>query len=195
MNRPASGRRPNLGRYGNHRARPPATGLGAPPSRNVRTKVGAVDDPLEQEKKLFATINRDVDVLETELAHHRLDEAAYRAGRTLKRAYERLPAATSATNWHRNDRVDPLTGQGAFVERLDEAVRDVAIIEERARRVIGQSGVVFLARILRDGLSFAELAARGAAQGSRADVARIADRFRWLLAELADGWSAKGRER
>src|SRR5262249_55799388 len=143
----------------------------------------------------LATVNRDVDVLEMELAHGRIDEAAYHAGRALRRAYERLPAAASATNWRRGDRIDPLSGQSHFVERLDDAVRAVADMEERARRVIGRSGVNFLARILRDDLSFAELAARGAARGSRADVARVADRFRWLLAELADGWGAKGRER
>jgi hypothetical protein len=199
MRKPASGRpagrRPNFGRYGDNRARLPAAGLGLPPSRNVRTTVGAIDDPMEEDKKLFATIHRDVDVLETELSHRRIDEPAYRAGRALKRAYERLPAATSITNWRRGDRIDPLTGQGQFVERLEDAVRAVAELEERARRVIGQSGVSFLARILRDGWSFAELAARGAARGSRADVARVADRFRWLLAEVADGWAAKGKER
>jgi hypothetical protein len=199
MRKPVSsrpgGRRPNFGRYGDSRARLPAAGLGVPPSHNVRTTVGAIDDPMENDKKLLATIHRDVDVLETELSHGRIDEPAYRAGRALKRAYERLPAATSVTNWRRGDRIDPLTGQGHFVEQLEDAVRAVAALEERARRVIGQSGVSFLARILRDGWSFAELAARGQARGSRADVARVADRFRWLLGELADGWAAKGKER
>src|SRR5262245_14259279 len=189
------GRRSSYGRYGDNRARPPAAGLGVPPGHNVRTTVGVVDDPMEQGQKLLATIHRDVDVLETELAHRRIDEPAYRAGRALKRAYERLPAATSTTNWRRGDRIDPLTGQGQFVERLEDAVRAVAEIEERARRVVGQSGVSVLAGILRDGWSLAELAAGGKARGSRADVARVADRFRWLLAELADGWAATGRER
>jgi len=185
----------NFGRYGGSSASAPPTGLGVAPSVKVRTKVGTVDDPMEAREKHLATINRDVDVLETEHSHRRIDHAAYRAGRALKRAYERLPAAASGTTWRGGDRVDPVAARDAFVDRLDDAVRAVAAIEERARHVIGASGVVFLARILRDNWTFAELAARGEARGSRADVARIADRFRWLLAELADGWAARGNER
>jgi hypothetical protein len=189
----------NFGRYGRivgGRYRPPDAGahygLGEPPSRNVRTKVGAVPDPCERGKTSLATVNRDVDVLETELAHHRIEEAAYLVGRALKRAYERIPAA-DGSNWRGRDRVDPLTAQEWFLERQADAVAAVHEIEERARRVIGQSGVAFLSRILRDGWTFKELAARTGSRGSRADTARVADRFRWLLAELADGWSAKGR--
>ena len=197
----ASGNDKNFGRYGRivgGKYRPPDAGalygLGEPPSRNVRTKVGAVPDPRERGRANLATVNRDVDVLETELAHQRIEEAAYQAGRALKRAYERLPAA-NGSNWRGRDRIDPLTAQEWFMERQTDAVAAVREIEERARRVIGQSGVAFLSRILRDGWTFRELSARAGSRGSRADTARVADRFRWLLAELADGWSAKGRGR
>jgi hypothetical protein len=185
----------NFGRYGRSTASMPPTGLGTAPSLNVRTKIGTVDDPMEPRTKHLVTINRDVDVLETELSHRRIDYAAYRAGRTLKRAYERLPVSASGTNWRGRDRIDPVTARDAFVDRLDDAVRAVAAVEERARHVIGASGVAFLARILRDHWTFAELAAKGETRGSRADTARVADRFRWLLAELAEGWAARGKER
>jgi hypothetical protein len=187
--------RANFGRYGETNAAPPASGLAAPPSLRVRTKIGEIADPMEGGKTHLATINRDVDVLETELAHRRIEEAAYRAGRMLKRAYEWLPAAASGTNWRGRDRIDRVTAQENLLDRQADAVRAVAAIEQRARVVIGQSGVAFLSRILRDGWSFAELAARGQGKGSRVDVARVADRFRWLLTELADGWAAKGKER
>jgi hypothetical protein len=43
--------------------------------------------------------------------------------------------------------------------------------------------------VLRDGLNFSEIAARSQARGSRATMAQVADRFRWSLQCLADGWS------
>jgi hypothetical protein len=79
-------------------------------------------------------------------------------------------------------------------DRHLDALRQVELIEEEACRVVGTSGVAFLAGILRDGLTFTEVAARAAARGSRADVSKVGDRFRWLLEQLADGWSAKVAE-
>jgi hypothetical protein len=111
------------------------------------------------------------------------------------RAYERLPAAASGSNWQGGDRIDPVQARNLREDRHLDALRQVELIKAEACRVIGTSGVAFLSRILRDGLTFTEVAACAAARGSRADVAKVADRFRWLLAELADGWAARGRER
>jgi hypothetical protein len=182
------------GRYGAP-APAPAGGLGTAPSLNIRTAIGAVDDPLERGKKLAATVNRGVDVLEWELSHHQIDQAAYEAGRLLQRAYERMPTAANGSNWRGGDRIDPVTAQDGMSQRITDAGLAIRAIESRAETVIGQAGVAFLARILRDGWSFAELASRGAAKGSRADTKDVAKRFRWLLTALADGWAAKGRAR
>jgi hypothetical protein len=74
-------------------------GLGEPPSLNVRTAIGAVDDPYTPGARVQVTIHRNVDPLENELSRGRISEAAYLAGCRLKRAYERLPAAPNRSNW------------------------------------------------------------------------------------------------
>jgi hypothetical protein len=186
-------RQPNYGRYASSTAPVPPAGLGSPPSHRVRTAIATIDDPMDAGRKQLATVNRDVDVLENELSHRRIDHAAYMAGQELRRAYERLPAAASGSNWRGGDRIDAVAAQSAFVERLDDAARAVAAVEERARRVIGASGVAFLSRVLRDGMTFGQLATLAGRRGSPANVAQFGDRFRWLLGELADGWSAKGK--
>lgn len=147
---------------------------------------------MEPELRLQATVHRNVDVLEWEHSHGRLDEAAYLVGRQLKRAYERLPAAACTSNWQGGDRVDGASAQGVIIERMHAAARHVHVIERRAAQVIGQAGVTFLALILRDGMTFADIAARDP-HASRATTTRVADRFRWLLAQLATGWAARGR--
>lgn len=174
---------------------PPAGYLGAPASLNIRTRVGAVSDPAEPHRRHQATIHTNVDVLERELAHDRISEAACAAGRELKRAYERLPTAASGSNWRGGDRIDPIEARNLKEDRHLDALAAVEAIEARAARVIGSSGVFFLRRVLRDGLTFGELAASSQARGSRADVAGVAFHFRKLLADLADGWAARGPER
>jgi hypothetical protein len=127
-----------------------------------------------------------VDVLENELSRGRISHA----GPRLKRAYERLPAAANCSNWQGGDRIDPVQARNLKEDRALDALRAIQVLEERAAGVIGSSGVAFLSQILRDGWTFTELAARTSARGSRADVSRMRDRFRCLLAELADAWAA-----
>jgi hypothetical protein len=172
----------NFGRYGQKadgRYRPPDSaahyGLGKPPNNRVRTKVGAVPDPRERGKASLATVNRDVDVLRDRACPPPDRSGGYLAGRALKRAYERLPAASSGSNWRGGDRVDPVAARDRKEDRTLDAIAAVEALEARAREVIGHSGVAFLSRILRDGWSFAELAARGQAKGGRGDIARVAD--------------------
>jgi hypothetical protein len=165
------------------------------PSLNVRTAIAAIHDPIERGGMILATVNRNVDVLENELSHGRIDQAAYEAGRTLQAAYERLPTAASGSNWRGGDRIDPVEARNLKEDRTIDALDDVADLEARARLVIGSSGVNFLSLILRDGLSLGQLAARGQSRGSRADVAGVANHFRRLLRYLAEGWAAQGPDR
>jgi len=180
------------GRYTAPLAAPaPATGLATASSSNVATTTAAVVDPYAPERRLQVTVRRDIDVLEWELSHGRLSEAAYLAGRELQRAYERLPATGGASNWRGGDRIDPLTAQGQHLDRLQLAVHNVRCLEQRAARIIGTAGVAFLALVLRDGRTFAELAELEPRQ-SQTSIIRAADRFRWLLHALAEGWAAHG---
>jgi hypothetical protein len=159
------------GRYGAP-APAPAGGLGTAPSLNIRTAIGAVDDPLERGKKLAATVNRNVDVLEWEYSHRQIDEAAYQAGRLLKRAYERLPTAAGRIELARRRPDRPDRGaerQGRPAPRRHEGVER---LEGQAAKVVGWSGVALLRLVLRDGLTFKDITLRAAAKGSRASVPR-----------------------
>jgi hypothetical protein len=183
------------GRYGAP-APAPAGGLGTAPSLNIRTAIGAVDDPLERGKKLAATVNRNVDVLEWEYSHRQIDEAAYQAGRLLKRAYERLPTAPGGSNWRGGDRIDPIEARNAKEDRHLDAMQAVERLEGQAAKVVGWSGVALLRLVLRDGMTFKDIALRAAQPRARGRAFRkVADRFRWLLAEIAEGWAAKGQDR
>jgi hypothetical protein len=183
------------GRYGAP-APAPAGGLGTAPSLNIRTAIGAVDDPLERGKKLAATVNRNVDVLEWEYSHRQIDEAAYQAGRLLKRAYERVPGAANGSNWRGGDRLDPITARSLKEDRHIDAMKEIERLERLAATEVGWSGVALLRLVLRDGLKFKDITLRAAAKGSRASVPQVADRFRWALAEAADPIrAAKGQDR
>lgn len=168
----------------------PATGL-AKPSVRIRTAIVAVDDPMEPGgPRLLARVNRDVDVLESELSHHRIGTAEYNAGRKLQRAFE-AASSLSGSNWQGGSRVDNQQAQAHVIERAQRAVEAIAA----ASAIIGRSGVAFLEPILLRGYSLSGYAARSGARGSRADVTRVADRFRWLLEQLADGYGATGPDR
>jgi hypothetical protein len=56
--------------------------------------------------------------------------------------------------------------------------------------VIGSSMLRMLQLVLGDRLTFTERA-----EGLARQVAQVADRFRWSLNCLADGWAARGRAR
>jgi hypothetical protein len=103
--------------------------------------------------------------------------------------------APSGSNWRGGDRIDPVQARNLKEDRTLDALRAVELLEAEACRVIGTSGVAFLSRILRDGLSVTELAARTSARGSSADTRQVGARFRWLLEELAEAWAAKGPAR
>lgn len=171
--------------------------LGAPPpSLNARTAVAAVRDPKPNEygpktERIQVTVR--VDLLERELAHGWIDDAAYLAGRTLERALERGRHIKAQSAWGTAGRVDN-GGEKDAVGRALEIAQSVAETKQRVVDVVGEAGLRFLVRFLTDGWTFSDYADR-TGKGGKHGTAAVADRFRWMLRELAEAWGAKGNER
>lgn len=133
-----------------------------------------------------------VDLLENELAHERIDEADYLAGRRIERLFEQVRMVKASSLWRTSGRVDNASAPDPGL-RLLERLSKMEQTKREANRIVGEAGLKFLERILAEGLTFAALAEKVGRGGERGTAA-VADRFRWLLKELADGWAAKGRD-
>jgi hypothetical protein len=177
---------------GGQDARLPPNGLPkAVRSQNVRTVVGAVQDPYDRKARLVVRINTNVDILESERSRHRISEAAYQTGRLIQGALERAVRFGSASNWQGGDRVDQVI---AREERINNQLDDARAIKAWMtfiEREVGRVGARFLREIL-SGKSYAEYASDRGRTGTRA-VHDIAQRFRDLLEDLAESLAATGR--
>ena len=186
-------RRPS-GRYDGRsdKTRLPPGGLGrVPTSKGADTVVAAVEDPWgDGKERVFATVNRRVDVLEMERSHGRISEAAYRTGRTVQATFEKL-GRLPGCNWEVAPG-DRFTAQRSMVEQaMDRAgtiQKMVAAIQVR----IGMIDTRLLRRVLGDRLSFAECAALQGKGGEKGQN-YISRRFRDALEDLAEAWTVKGR--
>jgi hypothetical protein len=186
--------RPTQSRYDLRGASPPAgEALGRPaPSVNIRTAVGAVDDPLSRDRRL-ATVNRRVDVLEWERSHDRISEAAYREGRILQRAYEvrsRIGPGSVDGMMGRSQTADQKAAamHGRLADTMDKSGPYLAWVA----RELGEIDARLLRQVIGDGLGFAEVAAlRG--RGNERGVAYFAQRCRDALEALAEKRAAHGR--
>jgi hypothetical protein len=190
----------SLWRYDLTGAREPANGLGRPaPSVNIRTSVVAIHDPMQSSvgngnERLLARVNRNVDILETERSHGHISEAEYRVGRELMRIFEFSSRPPSASNWRQSGRVDISVSQSNAVERHLEAAEKIKAQRERVVKAIGEAGYKFLERILRDGMTYAQVAA--ATRGDSDHKRRfIAQRFRMCLSDLVEASAARGPAR
>lgn len=154
----------------------------------VRTALAAVSDPDPHGKGPVQAFVR-VDVLEDDLSHGRIDAAQYEAGRTFAGAWESLSRLKGSSIWRTIGKVD---GSKTDVEiRMIETAERSRKVIESAKATIGETGAMFLKRVLVDGQNLAELAAR---PGERARTA-AGEIFRWQLQQLADAWAATGPER
>lgn len=166
-------------------------------ARDVEVDVGtaSVRDPYDPSSFITASVNRWVDVLSAERAANRITEAQFQVGRMLQAIWEKQMGVRSGGTW---DSTTSGAGPGSLavshaftIEDIRmlgriETARAVKAMNERAARVIGESGVRFLRAILSEGFSFASYAeARGRGTGERAST-DIAKRFRWLLDELTE---------
>jgi len=166
-------------------------------ARDVEVDTGkaSVRDPYDPSSFITASVNRRVDVLAAERGADRITEAQFQVGRMLQAVWEKQMGVRSGGTW---DSTTSGAGPGSLavshaftVEDIRmlgriETARAVKAMNERAARVIGESGVRFLRAILSEGFSFASYAeARGRGTGERAST-DIAKRFRWLLEELTE---------
>lgn len=166
-------------------------------ARDVEVQVGtaSVRNPYDPSSFITATVNRRVDVLAAERAAGRITEAQFLVGRALQALWEKQLGVRSGGTW---DSTTANIGMGSqnvshaftiedirMLGRIETA-RAVKAMNERAGRIIGDSGVRFLRSILAEGHSFGSYAeARGRGTGDRAS-SDIAKRFRWLLDELTE---------
>jgi hypothetical protein len=189
-----SPRKGALSRYDLAGAREPANGRARPPhAAPVLTGRVAVPDPYGgRDERLVATVNRRVDVLETERSAGRLSDAAYGVGRIVQAVFERARGIGPAPGWRERDRVDAAwVHEAAIVYALEDA-RKVQAHKERIRAALGMIDARLLEQVLGDRLTYAECAAARGRAGERG-IAYYAARFRDALEALADAWAARGR--
>ena len=166
-------------------------------ARDVEVDAGkaSVRDPYDPSSFITASVNRRVDVLAAERAANRITEAQFQVGRMLQTVWEKQMGVRSGGTW---DSTTSGAGPGSLTVSHAFTIEDIRMLgrietakavkamNERAARVIGESGVRFLRAILSEGFSFASYAeARGRGTGERAST-DIAKRFRWLLDELTE---------
>lgn len=189
--------KPAIGRYDgrSHNTRLPGEGLGKlPVSANSKDAevVAAVEDPWgDGKQRVFATVNRRVDILEDERSHKLISEAAYRTGRQVQQVFE-LAARVGGSNWGGDSRSDPLHTQRSAISKAMERAGEILEMERRIRDRLGAIDTRLLARVLRDRMSFADCAALVGKPGSWGERF-IKARFRDALEELAEAWTAKGK--
>ena len=186
---------PAIGVSSRKRARP--TRVGPVIARDVDIEVGtaSVRDPYDASSFITATVNRKVDVLSAERGQGRITEAQFLVGRALQMLWEKQLGVRSGGAW---DSTTSNVGSNRLAVSEDFTVEDIRMLgrimtarvvratNDRAARVIGDAGVRFLRAILAEGHSFGSYAeARGRGTSPRAG-ADIAQRFRWLLAELTE---------
>lgn len=180
-------------RYNRSGAYQHGAGLGRPARRQaVDTAVGAVDDPLEPGKRVQATINRRVDVLEMERGHGRITVSQYEVGRQVQAILERASGARSGGGMWDNSgsRDQVIAHELAVIYALDDA-RLVDKLKGKIVRAVGKPGARFLGEVLTGRQTFGQFAeARGKA-GERG-TAYVAEHFRILLEYLDADFAAEG---
>ena len=162
--------------------------------RLLRTKVAAIPDPMEPGKRLKAVVNRRVDILEEELSHRRIGQAAYAVGRIAQAVFERAAGSTGTSSIREADRVDcTLVRELAMIYRIDSA-QVVVAYEAWIQRTLGPKDAEILRRVLRDGVRFRKLA-EASGKGGREGASYFAERFRDACETLAHALAARGKAR
>jgi Ni/Co efflux regulator RcnB len=187
---------PPVGRYDLRDAAMPAgEQLGSPTAvRQRHTRVAAIPDPYEPGKRLLATINIRTDLLELELAHGRISQAAFLVGREIQSKLERQSQVGAGNQWNSGDRVDAYQRHEEYIVTNLEIARDIQAYFSWIGRCLGHAGIdgKILRNVLGDRMSYGACAVLHGKRGDRG-ARYIAQRFRDALEALANAQAAKGK--
>lgn len=191
---PVRERDPRGDRYDHRAAFDPRTSLSRPARRKgpVEASTVAVADPHEPGKRVLASVNRRVDVLEMERSHNRITVSQYETGRQVQAILERSAGCRlGSAGWNSSGSRDQTI---AHELAIIYAVEDARLVAKLRARIVGAIGEVpgrFLAEVLSGRKTFAQYAAdRG--KGGERGTAYIAEHFRILLEDLDGFFAAEG---
>lgn len=195
--RPASRPRDARGdRYDLGGARPPGPALPKlPRGRRADALTVAVPDPTPacEGDRVLATVNRRVDILETERANRLITVSQYETGRVVQAVLERASGARLGSGgWGQGGTRDQTEAHELAIVYAIQDAQIIRAMAERITRALGHIDARLLRLVLGEGRTYAEVAAlQGKGSGDRA-ARYIAARFRDALAELDERFAARG---
>ncbi len=186
-------RDPRGDRYDRRGAYQHGAGVGQSPRKEaVPTVVVAIDDPLEPGKRLLASVNRRVDILEDERSHGRITVSQYETARQVQAVFERATGARLGSGgWDIGGSRDQTIAHELQIIYAIEDARVIRALLVRVVKAVGFVGARFLKSVLADRQTFAQAAeARGKA-GERG-TSQVASHFRILLEGLDEAFASRG---
>lgn len=166
-----------------------------PRSRNVFVADVAITNPISPHAndRILGRVNRNVDVLEFERSHGRIDEAQYQAGRQVQRVFTKALRLGSSSWGERSGGDAWIAHELSVIYGVDNA-RAAVDLESWLRRKLGDFDAQIMRWLLADGHTFSGVAAlTGPATEKRTWY--IAERFRDALRRLANLQAARGPAR
>jgi len=190
---------PPIGKYDLRDAEMPAGDqLGEPTDiRRRHTRVAAISDPYNPGgRRLLAVSNTDTDLLEWELAHHRISQAAFLIGREIQDMLEQQTRVGAGNQWNSGDRVDTYQQHELYIVGGLELAREIQAYFSWIGRCLGSANIdcKIVRDILGDRLSYGQCALAHGKHGERGQR-YVAQRFRDALEALATAQAARGNAR
>lgn len=166
-------------------------------SRNDGRATVAVADPYEPGKRIQTTVNRRVDLLESERAHGGLTVSQYETGRQAQAVFEKASGARNTGHADYGDvRISdpskrPETLDLDFIRAITNA-REVEALMRRIHLAIGETPAHFLRELLsRAGTIKDYVRSKDPLAGDR-EVTKAAIKFRYVLEVLDEAFAAHG---
>ena len=164
--------------------------------RQRHTRVASIPDPYNPGgRRLLASVNIRTDLLELELAHNRISEAAFLIGREIQDKLEQQTRVGAGNQWNSGDRVDQYQQHELHIVGGLELAREIQAYFSWIGRCLGRANLdcKIIRDILGEHLSYGACAVNHGKHGDRG-TRYIAQRFRDALEALAMAHAAKGRE-
>lgn len=165
--------------------------------RNEGSATVAVADPFEPGKRIQATVNRRVDLLEYERSHGNITVSQYETARQVQAIFEKASGARNTGDVDFGDvRISDPSRRPESLDadaiRAISNAREVAALMRRVHLAIGETP----AHLLRDLLSRAGtikdfVKSKDPLAGER-EVTKAAIKFRWMLEVLDEKFAARG---